>query len=231
MEADNNKTISSTKSILFSRQLGVNSTEIIEPSEPIAPVTGLDIRELGLKVDRARKKPRTENPKSTFSISFSKKVENSNENDNRFITLDKIRENSKKLSDHRTSKLPRSVTKPKEMIIGPNQIYVTNLQEIIEKFRIDTSHAIIKQEEITQSLVDTSVGIIKRIQCIGDSLKIVELETSNGNLHKIGLVCLWNEWIDIRIGDKIYVQDSSLENDHNNEDIQWCLKWKKLVKS
>lgn len=226
------ETNESNKSVLFSKQLEIIASKSDDNlSQRSATSAVIDIRNLGLKVDKARKKPRIEANTSGHSLLFNrdKKVTTvTNKGDsNIFKDFDKIRESSKKLKDYKNSKLSENIKRPDDIELDSNNSLVSQLQNTVDKFRDETTHAIIKESGVDLVHSKDRIGIIKKIQILNNSLRFIEVETPDLKLFKVGLVALFNEWIELKIGDQILLQDI----DQNNVDLQWCLKWKKVVKS
>lgn len=208
------------KSSVFSRQLAINTGETSKSS------CGLDIRQLALQVDRARKKPRVDN-KSGYSVSFlsnaGQKNDNS-ENQNVIQSLNHIREKSKQL--RRNNRLPSSTTKPNDINISNENTLLQNLHQIVETSRMKTTYAIMKDKvDVTNN---AEIGIVKNVSKISDSLKIIKVSQPDSSESTVGLVSLWNEWIEINVNDRILFLDIELNTNHR--EIQWSFEWKKLIK-
>ncbi|KAG0683148.1 hypothetical protein C6P40_002253 [Pichia californica] len=145
--------------------------------------------------------------------------------------LDKLREKMKQNHDNNPlNKLPSSTIRPGDWILD-NPVntgsFTSQLQRILDAKRSETSRAIIKKNSINLSNMEF-VGTVQCIQVMSDSLKIVEVirDKNEKEIFKIGLVALWNEWVDIKKGDSILFEDVTQSL---SSQIQWSLKWKKLV--
>lgn len=234
-------------SILFREELsviGANASPEV-PQKTKSPPIGIDIQELSKKIGESRKQKQNSNHllflnKFTNRQDFGK-IENTIDISK---DLDKIREKSKKVHvNSRINKPPRSVKKAnlhdnESIVNGSNNASLTmQLQRSIDEARMLTKHAILKRQDVNELKEGQFIGVLKNIQVLSESLKIIDILICdiNGNERdddsiQIGLVCLWNEWIDIKVNDLILFLDLPLVDVSNNSNnLPWCFQWKKLV--
>lgn len=207
------------ESVLFKKQLTVK-----EPYLKSTTNNTVNIQELTQRINRARRK--------------NGKVEKVKDASNLLKNLNRIREKSKQSRGiNRVNKFPVSVNKPENWCNGDidnsnncHSNLVGQLQRVLEKSRAETTHAIMKTSSVNFN-ERSFIGIVVCVQILSDSLKLLDVyeQESPTVLYRVGLVCLWNEWVEIKKDDKILFQD--LNNSLDNHLIQWCFKWKKLVGS
>lgn len=245
-------TAEATKSVLFRKQLEVRNTS--EPA-PISSNTldngFVDIRALSKKVDKFRKHkldssmsgitkhiliPRHNAQNLTLVPAVERNV---------LDISQKLRGNAVNSAEmspttsaqEKIRRLPSSTKRP-EYCVPREGGYVMQLQRVLDTARATTTHAIRKDDGKTR-FEDVLVGKVKKIQVLSESLRIVEVingQESN-NIHgedrdanldmvwKIGLVGLWNEWIEVKLGERILFPDIV----QTTTALQWSFKWKKLV--
>ncbi|OUT21950.1 hypothetical protein CAS74_002934 [Pichia kudriavzevii] len=179
------------------------------------PKKTFDIHDLSMKIEHARKRPRIE-----LEVPSIKPLDG--------LSLDGIRAITSKYQDLK-KRGPTSVIKPKGVSTNP---LISQLQEIVDAERASAEHGIQKIQDYDQSDRDY-IGVVRAVEYISDSIKIVILEKDNVR-RKLCLGCLWNEWIDLKEGDTVVV--SGLESNSalkvgTREVLEWSNKWKKLIES
>lgn len=217
---------------IFRKALTVKDTNIINPN-----TLKNGINKLNTQLDsRVKKRNRLNNNQNPFPLlkRINNNLQKRNHNNNGIDTLkkfEKLREISKNIhTNNRTNKQSNSLNPPTSWDYNDdinNGRFVTEMGSIFEQTKSETTHAIGKKTMVEYS-VGQLIGRVLRTQTLSNSLKIVEIQQDNMTVFKIGLVCLWNRWIDIKKDDTILFEDLFSSSCNENE-IQWSLKWKKMV--
>ena len=212
------------KSVLFAEQLTVREDSSSRGDGNSS--NGHDIRELSKKIDKYRQnKVSKPLPLRVSSINTTNTLERlSLLNDKK---MKKQRQDGNNMVDNKFKKIPQSTNKPDNITILTDDKLSIQYEKIIENARNLTTYGILKNNGKT-IYEDQLIGKIDKIQIISDSLKIIIVNDDLMDKYwKIGIVCLWNEWIEINKGDTILLPDIDLNS--NNEELQWSFKWKKIV--
>lgn len=225
------------KSTLFRKELALReSSHVNNIKANQSP--GFDIQQLAMKVDRVKKKSRFQDENTDrLTLLLKSHVhriqKKGHDGADVLKTLNQIREKSKQTcSNFGIDRYPASALRPANWGSGAkNEGLSLKLQRIVEKARADTSHAIQKVDSTdTSSLL--FLGVVKRVQMLSKSLKVLEVVPKSGESEicfKVGIVCLWNEWVEVGEDDNIVFQD--LDVPSVDDEMQWSFKWKKVVGS
>lgn len=196
-----------------------------------------NINQLSIQLDsRVKKRNRLNSNQNPFPIlkKINNNLQKKNHNSNGIDTLkkfEKIREISKNIHiNNRTNKQSNSLNSPITWDFNDDinkGKLVTEMKFLFEQAKSESTHAILKK-----TMVDYSsgklIGRILETQILSNSLKILEIQQDDMTVYKIGIVCLWNGWIDIKKNDTILFEDLFSSSCNENE-IQWSLQWKKIV--
>lgn len=221
---DDSGTKNGNSGSVFSKELQVIGNDRVEDNR-------IDIVELSKKITNAKKnKLQTSQPFLSFKKhqkdGFSKNNNASNEQ-----TLEKIMNGAKRaIENNKINKTPTSVKPPDDLIgdatdAGSGNYLTNQLYRFIEKSH-NNEYCIMRKD----ALKDSQGGLvyrIKEIKNLSDSLKIVTAYKTDASMTvDLGLVCLWNEWIEIRPDDELYI-DQELSG--STSVIPWITKWFKVV--
>lgn len=225
------------ESTLFRKELALKETTNVQQNLKTNQTVGFDIQQLAMKVDRVRRKCRLNDENGhQFTLLLKGHIHKSQKkgHDGADVlkNLNKIREKSKQTRNSAAfDRYPSSALRPTHWELGNAQDLSVKLQRIIEKARSDTSHAIQKLDP-TQLSNGQFLGIVKQVQALSKSLKVLEIVQASDDKdvkYKIAVVCLWNEWVELRKDDIILFEDLDGLNESNV--MQWSFKWKKMVSS
>lgn len=158
----------------------------------------VDIRKLGWKLHQERKRAKI---------------------DPNQIELSALREKSNKIRDSKFINVAESTKRPNGFEFDDDNVLVMSYQRILEKSRHEKKHGIVRKTDSESHKIVTIVSIQK----ISESLCVINIENTERR-DIIWLSCLWNEWIELKIGDMMI-----LEEIINISNIKLCKKWKKVL--
>ncbi|GAV27096.1 hypothetical protein PMKS-000557 [Pichia membranifaciens] len=228
------------ESTLFRKELTLQESNHVHNNIKANQSVSFDIQQLAMKVDRVKKKSRFQDENADRLTLLLKShihriQKKGHDGADVLKTLNQIREKSKQTrSNYGIDRYPASALRPTNWGSGgvsKDEGLSLTLQRIVEKARADTSHAIQKVDSVNTS-TPQFLGVVKRVQMLSKSLKVLEVAPKSGEdevRFKVGIVCLWNEWVEIRENDNIVFQDLNVPS--HGDEMQWSFKWKKMVGS